>query len=103
MISIDKGKPAQLFVFFAGLYRGQDASYDFLYFTTMGKKGPESISAYQVVMDPGPVCIICELYLDNTHCPQDNQPRNILDWAKKRIPDDTISSYVTTYTVYTCL
>ena len=32
----------------------------------MGKKGPESISAYQVVMDPGPVCIICELYLDNT-------------------------------------
>ena len=66
LVRTDKGKPAQLFVFFAGLYRGQDASYDFLYFTTMGKKGPESISAYQVVMDPGPVCIICELYLDNT-------------------------------------
>ena len=32
----------------------------------MDKKGPESISACQVVMDPGPVYIICEAYLDNT-------------------------------------
>ena len=62
----EKGNPDYLVVFFAGFYRGQDVRYDFLYFTTMGKKGPESISASQVVMDPGPVCIICELYLDNT-------------------------------------
>ena len=48
----------------------------------MGKKGAESISACQVDMDPGPVCIICELYLDNTEKvllgPSDTKP-NLLN------------------------
>ena len=62
----DKGTKALQTAAFGGLLRGQDVRHDFSYFTIMGKKGPESISACQVVMDPGPVCIICELYLDNT-------------------------------------
>ena len=53
----------------------------------MGKKGLESISACQVVMDPGPVCIICELYLDNTEkvllSPSDNKP-NLLNITPAR-------------------
>ena len=53
----------------------------------MGKKGEESISACQVVMDPGPVCIICELYLDNTEKvllgPSDTKP-NLLNITMTR-------------------
>ena len=61
-----KGRTDQLVVSFTGLCRGQDAWHNFSYFTRMGKKGLESISVCQVVMDLGPVCIICELYLDIT-------------------------------------
>ena len=63
---------------FGGSYRGQDAGHGPSYFTTMDKKGLEFISACQVVMDPGPVCIICEAYLDNTEKvllnPSDTKP-----------------------------
>ena len=61
-----KGTKALQMAAFGGLYRGQDAGHGPSYFTTMDKKGPECISACQVVMDPGPVYIICEACLDNT-------------------------------------
>ena len=61
-----KGTKALQMAAFGGLFRGQDAGHGPSYFTTMDKKGPECISACQVVMDPGPVYIICGAYLDNT-------------------------------------
>ena len=66
IIALDKGPKALQTADFGGLLRGQDAGHGPSYFTTMDKKGPECISACQVVMDPGPVCIICEACLDNT-------------------------------------
>ena len=48
------------------------------YFNTIVKTGEESIPACQVVMDPGPMYIICEAYLDNTEKvllnPSDTKP-----------------------------
>ena len=63
---------------FVGLQRGQDAGLMPSYFNTIVKTGEESIPACQVVMDPGPVYIICEAYLDNTEKvllnPSDTKP-----------------------------
>ena len=78
IFTVQKGTKALQMAAFGGLYRGQDAGHGPSYFTTMDKKGPEFNSACQVVMDPGPVYIICEACLDNTEKfflnPSDTKP-----------------------------